>query len=131
MRNNRFSADIVAHVPGVYRGVRPYVVLGVEYDRFSPTSSANHWLPRQGFAYAPTAKLASQSTGGVNFGGGIDWKLTSKVGLRIDVRDHITSSPTLGLPTSEPATTGLPWFPVTGIAHNIEYSIGIRYKFGK
>ena len=131
MRNNRLSVDLVAHVPTTYWGVRPYVVFGLEYDRFSPTSSAISLAAKEGFAYEPTAKLASQSTGGANVGGGIDWKLTSKVGLRIDVRDHITSSPTLGLPTPEPATTGLPWFPVTGIAQNIEYSIGIRYKFRK
>jgi len=131
MRNNRVSGDLVARAPTVYRGGRPYVVFGVEYDRFSPTSSAVSVAAREGFAFEPVAKLASQSSGGVNFGGGMDWKLTSKVGLRLDVRDHITSSPTLGLPTTQPATAGLPWFPISGIAHNIEYSIGIVYKFGK
>jgi hypothetical protein len=131
MRNNRVSVDLVARTPTAYRGARPYVVFGLEYDRFSPTGSAASVAAKEGFAYEPTATLASQSIGGANLGGGIDLKLTSKVDLRIDVRDHITSSPTLGLPTSEPATAGLPWFPVSGIAYTLEYSIGIVYKFRK
>lgn len=136
MRNNRVSGDIVARAPIVYHGGRPYAVFGVEFDRFSPLSSAccsdSSVAAREGFAFEPVATtMKGQNLGGVNVGGGIDWKLTSNVGLRMDVRDHITSSPTLGLPTTEPATAGLPWFPATGIAHAIEYSIGIVYKFGK
>jgi len=130
-RNNRVSADIIARAPFVYHGGHPYAVVGVEVDRFSPLSSAVSLGDRVGFAYEPVARLVGQNNGGVNFGGGMDWKLTSKVGLRMDVRDHVTGSPTLGLPTVQPATAGLPWFPIHGIAHAIEYSIGIVYKFGK
>jgi hypothetical protein len=131
LRTNRVSADLVAHAPTTYRGARPYVALGVEYDRFSPTSSASSLATTEGFAFEPTAKLGSQGTGGVNFGGGLDWRSSSKLGLRIDVRDHITGSNTFGLPTSEPSTAGLPWFPATGHAHDIVYSIGIVYRFGR
>ena len=131
LRNNRVSGDIVAHVPGVHHGAHLYVVFGGEYDRFSPTSAATALADRQGFAYTTVAKLVPQNTGGVNFGGGVDWKLTSRVGLRVDVRDHMTGSPNLGLPTTEPTTLGLPWFPATGSAHAIEYSIGIVYHFGR
>jgi opacity protein-like surface antigen len=131
MRNNRFSGDLVAHSPSTYRGARPYFVFGVEYDRFSPTSSASTLATTDGFAFETTAKLGSQSSGGVNFGGGIDYKVSSKVGLRIDVRDHIIGSNRFGLPSSEPSTAGLPWFPATGHAHDIVYSIGIVYHFGR
>jgi hypothetical protein len=131
LRNNRLSGDLVAHVPWVYHGAHLYVVFGGEYDRFSPTSAATTLAYKEGFAYTTVAKLVPQNSGGVNFGGGIDWKLTSRVGLRMDVRDHITGSPNLGLPTTEPTTLGLPWFPVTGSAHEIEYSIGIVYHFGR
>jgi hypothetical protein len=131
MRDNRASVDLAARPRTTYRGARPYVVLGVEYDRFSPTSSASSLATTEGFAFEPTAKLGSQSTGGVNFGGGIDWTGSRRLGLRIDVRDHITGSNTFGLPTSQPSTTGLPWFPATGHAHDIVYSIGIVYRFGR
>jgi hypothetical protein len=131
MRNNRVSADIIARPPWVYHGGHPYAVVGLEFDRFSPLSSAVSVGDREGFAFEPVARLVGQNTGGANFGGGMDWKLASKVSLRMDVRDHITGSPTLGLPTTAPATTGLPWFPIHGPAHAVEYSIGIVYRFGK
>jgi hypothetical protein len=131
LRNNRVSGDIVARAPKAYRGARFYAVFGLEYDDFSPTSAAQALATKEGFAFEPTAKLSSNSTGGVNFGGGFDYKVTSKVDLRIDIRDHITSSPTFGLPTTEPTTAGLPWFPVTGNAHNIDYTIGFVYHFGR
>ena len=130
LRTNRLSGDLVAHSKSSYRGAHPYLVVGVEYDRFSPTSAASSLATTQGFAYAAVAKLAPQNALGVNFGGGIDCKVTSKVSVRIDVRDHITTSPNFGLPYSA-TTTSAAFFPVSGDAHNIEYSIGITYEFGK
>ena len=53
VRNNRFSGDIVGHVPGVWRGIRAYGVVGVEYDLFSPTSSAKTLAKTEGFASRP------------------------------------------------------------------------------
>jgi hypothetical protein len=131
MRINRVSVDLVARPQMTYRSARPYVVFGVEYDRFSPTGSASSVATTEGFAAEPTAKLGSQGTGGVNFGGGLDFRAASRLGLRIDVRDHIIGSNRFGLPSSEPSTPGLPWFPVTGHAHDIVYSIGIVYRFGR
>jgi hypothetical protein len=131
LRDNRFSLDLVVHAPGAYHNTHLYVVLGAEYDDFSPTSAAQKLATKVGFAFEPTAKLSSQGTGGVNFGAGLDRKVSSKLSLRLDIRDHITSSPTFGLPTTQPSTAGLAWFPATGNAHNIEYCVGIVYEFGK
>ena len=131
LRNNRVSGDLVVRSPSAYHGAHPYVVFGVEYDLFSATGAAQSLATTEGFAAEPTAKLSSNGSVGVNFGGGIDYKVTSRFDLRLDVREHIASSPTFGLPTSEPTTAGLAWFPVTGSAHILEYSIGITYRFGK
>ena len=131
LRNYRVSGDLVVHTPTGYRGIRPYGVVGAEYDDFSPTSAATTLATKIGFSFEPTAKLTSQSTGGVNFGGGLDWSGASRLGLRLDVRYHSVTAPTFGLPTSQPTTTGLPWFPNTGSAHYLEYSIGIVYHFGR
>jgi opacity protein-like surface antigen len=131
VRNNRGSADIVGHVPGVWRGMRAYGVVGVEYDLFSPTSSAQSLAKTEGFACATcSATLASEGHSGFNFGGGIDYKVASKVDLRIDVRDHMFSSPTYGLPQAATSATSA-YFPISGSAQNIEYSIGLVYRFGK
>ena len=129
LRDNRISGDIAVHSPSTFRGIRPYFVLGVEYDHYSPTSQANTLAATTGFGYYPTAKLSSEGDGGVNFGGGLDYKLTEKWGLRIDVRDHVTSSPTLGLPYGTTSTSPA-YYPVSGNAHNIAYTIGFVYHFG-
>ena len=130
VRNNRGSADIVGHIPGVFRGMRAYAVVGVEYDLFSPTGSAQTLAKTEGFAFAPSAKLSSQGKPGFNAGGGIDYKVASKVDLRIDVRDHMFGSPTYGLPQAATSASSA-FFPVGGPAHEIEYSIGLVYRFGK
>jgi opacity protein-like surface antigen len=130
VRNSRFSGDIVGHVPGVWRGIRAYGVAGVEYDLFSPTSAAQRLAQSQGFAFAASAKLASQGKGGFNAGGGIDYKVASKVDLRLDARYHTFGSPTYGLPQAATSASSA-FFPVGGPAHDIEYSIGIVYRFGK
>jgi len=129
LRNMRASGDLVVRSPITYWGIYPYAVAGVEYDYFSPSGAATSLATTQGFAFEPTAKLGSQSAIGVNVGGGLDWKATAFVDLRLDIRDHLTTSPTFGLPTSQPSTTGLAWFPVSGNAHNIEVSLGIVYHF--
>ncbi len=129
LRDSRFSGDIVLHSPSTFRNIRPYFVAGAEYDRFSPTSAAVALANRVGFAYAPVAKLSSQGDAGVNVGGGLDYNLTEKWGVRIDVRDHITSSPTLGLPYGVTPSSNA-YFPISGDAHSIQYTIGIVYHFG-
>ena len=131
LRDARVSVDILLHSPSAFKGVYPYAVAGVEYDYYNPSGAAQTLATSQGFAFEPVAKLSSQGSAGVNFGGGFDWKASSNFDVRIDVRDHITATPSFGLPNTQPNTAGLPWFPVTGNATNIEYSIGIVYHFGR
>ena len=130
VRNYRFSGDIVGHVPNEWRGFRVYGVFGLEYDVFSPTTSAQTLAKKQGFAFAASAQLASQSKAGFNVGAGVDYKWSSRVYLRVDVRDHLFGSPTYGLPQAATTVTTA-YFPVGGPAHDIEYSVGIVYRFRK
>jgi len=130
VRGNRFSGDVVGHIPGTWRGMRFYGVVGLEYDLFAPTGAAQTNAKTEGFAFAPSATLSSDSKPGYNAGGGIDYKLGSKVDLRLDVRDHMFGSPTFGLPQS-PTSFSSAYFPISGSGHNLEYSIGLVYRFGK
>ena len=130
VRNSRFSGDIVLHVPGSWKGLHAYGLAGVEYDRFAPTSHAQTLAESKGFAFAPSAKLASQGQTGFNIGGGLDHKVTSRVDLRLEARYHTFGSPTYGLPQGA-TTASAAYFPIGGSAHDIEYSIGLVYRFGK
>jgi len=130
LRDNRFSADIVVHSPSTFRNIRPYFVAGPEYDRYSPTSAAVSYAQSHGFgASAPVAKLSSEGDGGFNFGGGLEYQIGEKWGARLDVRDHISSSPTLGLPYGITSTSNA-YFPISGNARSLQYTIGIVYHFG-
>ena len=130
VRDNRFSGDLVGHIPGVWRGIRFYGVAGLEYDIFSPTRAAQNKAQTEGFAFATSAKLASDNKPGFNAGGGIDYKVSSKFSLRLDVRDHFIGSPTFGLP-SLPSSFSSAYFPISGSGHDLEYSIGLVYRFGE
>ncbi|HUZ46606.1 MAG TPA: outer membrane beta-barrel protein [Terriglobia bacterium] len=126
----RVSADVVAHAPQGMKGVRPYLAGGVEYDRFAPTGTAAALAQSQGFNGVPNSVLSPEYKFGVNFGGGLDVKLTNLLAVRLDLRDHVTGSPTFGLPF-QTASAYTAYYPIRGNTHNITLSAGFVFHFGK
>ena len=124
------SMSAVVHAPFSLFHLRPYGEGGVEYDRFSPTPAAITTAKNQGFAAVSTASINHNDKLGLSFGGGLDRKIMKRVTFRVDVRDHITSSPAFGLPP-QPTLDSNAFFPVTWRAHNIEYTAGIVFHLGK
>jgi opacity protein-like surface antigen len=124
------SLSAVVHAPVSLFHLRPYAAGGVEYDRFSPTPGALAEAKNAGFGTVSTAIITHNDKFGLNLGGGIDRKLTKRITFRIDLRDHITSSPAFGLP-SQPTTDSYAIFPVSGRANNIVYTAGILFHLGK
>jgi opacity protein-like surface antigen len=123
IHDQRLSGDLVAHAPRYFLGLKPYLVAGLEYDRFSPTYPRSNIF--NGFV---NAALGSANKAGISYGGGLDMKLLPYLNLRLDVRDHLTSTPTYGLPSS---SSNGPYYPISGPAHDVEYSAGIALHFGK
>jgi len=124
------SMSAVVHAPFTFLHLRPYAEGGVEYDRFSPTPEAITTAKDLGFATVNTANINHNNKFGFNVGGGLDRKIMKRLTFRIDLRDHVTSSPAFGLPpqqTPDSAAT----FPVSGRANNIEYTAGIVLHLGK
>jgi len=128
-RNQRLSGDFVVHSPKSFFHLRPYVLAGLEYDRFSPVGNAAAHATSPGFNNVADTALNPANKLGFNYGGGVELKLIRWVGLRFDVRDHLTGSPNYGLPAS--SSTGGAVFPVSGAAHDLEYSAGVVFHFGK
>jgi hypothetical protein len=130
------SLSAVIHAPVSLFHIRPYAEGGVEYDRFSPTPAAITLAenlggaPNGGFASVSTALITHNDKFGVNLGGGLDRKLSKRLAFRIDLRDHVTSSPAFGLPP-QPTVDSMASFPVAGRAHNLEYTAGIVLHLGK
>jgi hypothetical protein len=128
MRNRVGSINLVAHAPFAPLGFRPYLTAGWEFHRFAPTLIGVAAASSQGFGAVSTATLSATDKLGVNCGGGIEHKVFRRVSLRLDLRDHLTGSPTFGLPAQ--SSTGA-IFPVSGLAQNVVYSAGIVVHFGK
>jgi opacity protein-like surface antigen len=124
--NHRVSLNLVAHAPKRILGVQPYVTAGVEYDRFTPIRAAVDRVTTQGFT-GTAAVLQHDNKMGVNFGGGFEWKVMGPILVRLDVRDHLTGSPSFGLKSQ--TSGGRQIFPVSGLAQNLEYSAGIVFRF--
>lgn len=122
VRSQRLSSNLLAHSPVSFLGVRPYATAGVEINHLSPTDQARLTASREGFA-AQAAILGASNQLGVNYGGGADIGFFPFLALRIDVRDHITGTPTYGLSFAR--------FPVSGAAHNLETSVGLVLHVGR
>jgi opacity protein-like surface antigen len=122
VRSQRFSANLMLHTPTSVLGVRPYGTAGLEYDHFGPTSQAKTLAFTEGFANHLVTLGASNQVG-FNFGGGAELSLLPALALRLDLRDHITGTPTYGLSSAQ--------FHVSGAAHNVELSLGLTLHLGK
>ena len=122
------SLSGVVHAPFSWKHVQPYAEGGVEYDKFNPTPAAVSTAKNQGFGAVSTASINGNDKVGMNLGCGLDRKIMKRITLRLDLRDHFTGSPHFGLPNS--ASPGVV-FPVSGRAHNIEYTAGIVFHLGK
>lgn len=127
--DQRVSLDAVAHSPKYLKGVKPYVSIGVEYDRYAPAGRAAA-TARGGFNGVPNTTLSPDDKFGYNFGFGLEIKLLSRFALRLDLRDHRTGTPTFGLPRQ--ATSGVTaYYPISGTVNQVEASAGFVFLFGK
>lgn len=117
VRSQRLSTNLVLHSPVAFLGLKPYVTGGVEYDHFGPNTPAAIGFANQ------TLSLGAANKVGLNYGGGIEWSFFPKLALRVDLRDHITGTPTYGLTSGQ--------YSVSGLAHDPELSAGIVIHLGK
>jgi len=122
MRTQRLSVNLMGHSPVAVLGLRPYATGGLEYDHLGPTDQANRLAFTRGFA-GQQLTLGNSNQVGVNYGGGVEWSFFPTLALRLDLRDHITGTPTYGLSSAR--------YRVSGAAHNVEFSLGVVFHIGK
>jgi opacity protein-like surface antigen len=130
VRDYMGTLSAVVHAPVSRYHFKPYVEGGVEYDRYAPSQSAINYAYDFGWASASQVIMNHNDKFGFNLGGGLDRKLGKRLTFRIDVRDHVTSSPAFGIPYASP-TQDTAIYPVKGRAGNLVYSAGIVYHLGK
>ena len=102
---HQFFYDLMLHLAPRPARVRPFVVAGLGFSSFFPPQT-------------DILQTGGITKFGANFGGGLKFKLNRRVGLRLDIRDHVSSKPNiLSLPD------------VTGKLHQVEYSAGFSLYF--
>ena len=129
IQGQRISLDANAHSGKPIKGVRPYLVLGLDLNRFAPTSDGAALAQSRGFNGVPGTVLKTDDRLGYNFGGGLDINLTRLLAVKIDARDHISRTPTYGLPDAAGSGAGA-YYPVTGKMHDLVFSAGFVIHFG-
>lgn len=102
---HQFFYDLMLHLTPRGAVVRPFVVGGLGFSSFFPPST-------------DILQTGGTTKFGFNFGGGLKFKLSRLVGLRVDIRDHVSSKPNI-LNLSD----------VTGQLHQVEYSAGLSLSF--
>src|SRR5262245_61800890 len=75
---------------------RPFATFEIGVYRWSPTDHAKG-VASVNFLTGPT-RISSSTKFGVNFGGGLEGKMSEHVGVRFDLRDHLMGIPRYGVP---------------------------------
>jgi hypothetical protein len=102
---HQFFYDLMLHLTPREVPVRPFVAAGLGFSGFFPPES-------------DLVQTAGITKFGFNYGGGLKFKLHRRLGLRVDIRDHISNKPNiLSLPD------------VTGKLHQLEFSAGVSLLF--
>ena len=129
IQGQRVMLDANAHSATPIKRVRPYVVFGLDLDRFAPTSAGAALAKSRGFNGVPGTVLNTDDKLGYNFGFGLDISLNHLLAIKLDARDHRVATPTFGLPQA--ATSGVTaYYPVTGKMHDFVFSAGFVIHFG-
>ncbi|HXK62608.1 MAG TPA: outer membrane beta-barrel protein, partial [Acidobacteriota bacterium] len=101
--------------------IRPYAAIGPGislYDSFGDL---------EGVAATKGLTLKDRWKAAFIVGGGVKFRVGEQVGLRFDVRDHITGVPDFGFP--ERGTAQDPGFRPEGQLHNWQFGVGVFYSF--
>jgi hypothetical protein len=128
VRNNVGSVGLVARAPFSRWGFHPYAAVGWDYHRYAPTLAGKKEAESQGFGAVAATTLVLMDKLGLNCGGGLERGVSRRISLRLDVRDHLSGSPTFGLPSQSTISA---IFPAKGLAQNLAYSVGIVVHLGK
>jgi opacity protein-like surface antigen len=105
--------------------LRFFFTAGIGWVRFSPSETAKILALVDQFI-DDSASIRTSNKFGFNFGAGMETRANEWLGVRVDLRDHITGYPRFGLPESSSGPGGL-FFPVEGVLHNTEVSAGVVF----
>lgn len=122
VREHEVQVNVMDYFSGSSSHLRPFLSTGLGVAHFGPTSAAKTQASFQ-FIDSP-ATLSSDNKLSVTIAGGIEARSKHRIGLRLDVMDHISGIPTYGVPQTS-SGNGSASYPVSGIVHNIQVEVGL------
>ena len=105
--------------------IRPFFTAGLGMVRFNPTDEAKLAALSGDFLADPTL-LTSSIDFSLAVGGGLETRFNRWLGLRFDLKDHMSPIPRFGLDETSSGPGGI-FFPVSGIVHNVEVAAVIVF----
>lgn len=128
IHQHQVTATVLRRLNSTKSNINLFVALGGGLMRFSPSEQARARAASE-FVNNPERNVRADNEWSLHFGTGLEAKLTPRWGIRIDILDHIVGIPRFGLPRTSPGG-GVDFYPVSGIMHNIEPSLGVVYRWG-
>ncbi|MBL0159096.1 MAG: hypothetical protein IPP47_18585 [Bryobacterales bacterium] len=107
---------------------RPFLTAGPSALNFNPTDTATAEA-----RFLTNAKYGAQNLDdslqvGLNYGGGVKWHITDRLGMRLDARGIWTKNPTFRLP--DQSAVGV-YIPRADKLNGIQTTVGLTYYIGK
>lgn len=129
IRQHGISATVLRFLNKRRERIGVFIMAGIGLVRFSPTEEARAEAAVE-FVNNPSRDVRAENKRSFHVGTGVEAALTSRWGFRIQVQDHIMGIPRFGLAKSSPGDN-TDFFPVSGVVHNIEPSVGLVYRWGR
>lgn len=121
VREHEVQVNVMHFFTSSSSHLRPFLTTGVGVAHFGPTSAATTQASFQ-FTDGP-ASISADNKLSLTIGGGLEARSRHRIGLRLDVVDHISGIPTYGVPQT--SSGGGASYPVNGIVHNIQAEAGL------
>ncbi len=121
-----FFYNLLFYARDPYKALRPYVTGGIGATLYALDGSIKSTSKQLGFSMNNNWKA------GFRVGGGVKYRLNNKIGLRVDLADQISDTPSFGLPSVVPvenSVAGAGYSP-SGTLHNLQMSFGLIYYPG-
>jgi len=124
---NQVQFNFVRFLTSNESRIRPFFSAGLGMVRFNPTDEAKLLALGGDFIDDPTP-LTSSVEVSFTVGGGLEARLNRWLGLRFDLKDHMSAIPRFGLNETSSGPGGI-FFPVSGVVHSVEAAGGIVFYF--
>lgn len=124
VREHELQVNILHFFTGSSSHFRPFLTTGIGDAHFGPTDAAKAKAAVQ-FIDDP-AQISSTNKVSFTLGGGLEARSSHRIGLRLDLTDHISGIPTYGVPQTA-AAPGSAFYPVNGTVHNIQLEAGLVF----